>query len=650
MAIPLIGSLSDLNQSQGMALASQRYLGESLTKMGAQIGETISQRQMFSDADKAAPFMQHAFLDAFDTIAGGDINGGLGKAIGAAAQYATNPILARIAQEGVRTAGLMTNTVMEQFQQENQNYRTQLGIDAFDQRTDAKLDIATEKAAAGLQEELRKRQEIINNPIVPDEAKVQAKAEADSIVTQLQAMQTQPLPTQQQSNEPDVTIVNEDFVGPMPQGSSTPDPTPLTQPMGAVGRVGNVQPPQQSAQPAGSPTAAPQAQGVATQSQADPSYAIFGDEQTQRAMGGNIFITNQSGNKMSLEGMTVKDGGVSMAFKSADGSKLFDLGKEATDAANTIISGASTINSDINAFLESSGGLINLSAIDFKGADETGYTMSVKTPIKRKDGKTEIIDREYVSYDENGKQIPVMVSKEEKANLDKMEESAGLLKKTFNQKGAILSAERGKGTPEDVRFTAMQEEANRPYPFQMDIKATLTALGSNPEAMKGGDILVFKSHSSELLDRMVKDKEFVDKNGTEIPVKDQAAKFQKKLKEESKNWKNEKGEAMFNKENAKVADSQRVIAEIGLDPSVAKAVGESQFAGLGEFLGGITGAAGKAIGKQFKASAVDKQFAPIQSRLYQLYSSGKLTKEAYEANKEKVREAKKKALDLIKNS
>ena len=117
MAIPLIGSLGDLNQSANMALTSQRYLGESLTKMGAQIGETISQRQMFSDADKAAPFMQRAFLESFDTIAGGDINGGLGKAIGAAAQFSTNPILARIAQDGVRTAGLMTNAVMDQYQQ-----------------------------------------------------------------------------------------------------------------------------------------------------------------------------------------------------------------------------------------------------------------------------------------------------------------------------------------------------------------------------------------------------------------------------------------------------------------------------------------------------------------------------------------------------
>lgn len=661
MAIPLIGSLSDLNQSANLALQSQRYLGESLTKMGAQIGNTISERQMFSDADKAAPFMQHAFLSAFDTIAAGDINGGLGKAIGAAAQFSTNPILARIAQEGVRTAGLMTNTVMEKYQQENQNYRTQLGIDAFDQRTNAKLDIATEKVAAGLQEELRKRQEIINNPIVPDEAKVQAKAEADSIVTKLQAMQSQALPPQQQSNEPDVTIVNEDFVGPMPQGSSAPDQTPLTQPIGAVGRVGNVQPPQQPTQPSGSPTAAPQPQGGAIQKQDIQSTSYFGDDQTVRAMGGNLIITDARGSKMTLEGMTVKDGSVSMSLKAQDGT-LFDLGKEATDAANDVITGASRINSDINAFFQTNGGLIKISAVDFpEGNDDQGYTMRVKTPITTqvvgKDGKveakTEIVDRIYSTYDENGKRTPILVSKADREWVEKMEGGVGILKKTLNKKGTVITDAPSKNTPEDVRFSAAQDVANRPFPFNLNEAEVLKNLGQNPEAVAkdAGLMIAFKARAGALLDKMEKSGDFKDPKdkNAELPIEKQITKYQERLKKDAKDWK-VGDKPMFPPNKEKETTPRLELKDVVDDDIVASMNKEGFFEKAMKMAGSAIASAAGVVKGGMKEVAIRNEYAKIKRSLDFGLQYRKLTKDQYERGIAQNEEKMKAALAAAKKS
>lgn len=179
MAIPLIGSLSTLNQSAGLALESQKYLGDSLVRLGKTIGNAISERQMLDDAAKQAPFMQHSFLSAFNDIAAGDITGGMGKAIASVGQFAGNPILARQAEEGMRAAGLMVNAKLEEFQQENANFRTQLGIDAYQGRTGAKLDIATAREIQKLQVEQDQLESSLQNAAGQEEAAaIQASIDA----------------------------------------------------------------------------------------------------------------------------------------------------------------------------------------------------------------------------------------------------------------------------------------------------------------------------------------------------------------------------------------------------------------------------------------------------------------------------------------
>lgn len=108
-----IGTLGTLNQSAGMALEAQKYMGDSLRNLGTTIGQVISERQMYADADKLAPFMRKSFMDSYEKIAGGDFAGGLGNLMQTAASVSTNPILARISQEGVRTGAVLMNQYMD---------------------------------------------------------------------------------------------------------------------------------------------------------------------------------------------------------------------------------------------------------------------------------------------------------------------------------------------------------------------------------------------------------------------------------------------------------------------------------------------------------------------------------------------------------
>jgi len=671
MAIPLIGSLSDLNQSQNMVLQSQRYLGDSLTKMGAQIGATISERQMFADAEKAAPFMQHAFMSAYDSIASNDPDGisrGLGMAVGTAAQFATNPILARLAQEGVRTAGLMTNTKMEMIQQTQQNFRTQLGIDAFNQRTQSRYNEADQKQLDAIAAQQAKLSSTINSPNTPQVVKEELKKkfdELEGLKSQFAPTQAEPLPERAAPEPPFgpksipeatpqggiIPPHGDQVEGEMPQGSSAPDAIPLTEP---VGMVGNVQPPSSPTQPVGSHTAAPQAQQQAVQQKTQPLWV---SEDVSAVTGIIPALITKDGTATVITRTYDNDGKVTFSVKDKEGSES-SVPKELGEAAIRVAENAPKINSQVADQLKAFKGIANVK-VDFSTdiADgSAGYDMSFKIPTKTKDGKTVMQKVDYVVRDENGIPTDGKVSKDDKQLVEKVISDTSIIKNAplpDGHKLVLIDPEKGSGDTTKSIHSAMAESLPATLPFRIPVEQAMKELGVKPEILSGGgeavqraaDDLKIKAYA--LVADLKQNKKFDNKTPEE--QRQIFVEAFTKLAQDPKESKYKLNEYVASR--APQTDLlAKTVDGIGLDKDVAAMMGESSFKGVLEFVKDATGAVGGFIGKQWNASAIDRKFAPVQSKLYTLYSSGKIKKPQYEEEKAKVAAAKNKALELIRNN
>lgn len=160
MAIPLIGSLGTLNQSAALALESQRYMGDRMVALGQSIGTTIAERQAYADAQTAAPFIQRSFEEAYNDIESGNPARGVAKAMGVAAQFQSNPLLARFTQEGIRMAGQILNNTTAKYQ-----------IDAVTGRSQSRIDLQTSKQAQQLQSMIANAEAGLNDPDLPEQDK-----------------------------------------------------------------------------------------------------------------------------------------------------------------------------------------------------------------------------------------------------------------------------------------------------------------------------------------------------------------------------------------------------------------------------------------------------------------------------------------------
>ena len=515
MAIPLIGSLGDLNQSANMALTSQRYLGESLTKMGEQIGETISQRQMFSDADKAAPFMQRAFLESFDTIAGGDINGGLGKAIGAAAQFSTNPILARIAQDGVRTAGLMTNAVMEQYQQQNQNWRVQAGFDAYNQRTGAKYDAATQKEISGIEEEFSAIQQRASDQSTP----VETREMDTQRMKALKARHNQ-LTTSAQTQQPS----SQQQVAEMPRPPFGPNSTPeATNPESGVqmpeGDPVNQHP---SGTPAATQPAQPDAQPqVASQTTGEQFEAVQPLTESATSSYGSVPILarfEQSGWIPSVR-TDSKDGTTITYKKEGELPQKVVIPKKVSDAFDDYNKADAAITEPTREYLASIGGTSNAKSIDLHVAESdnnekpTAYYMTTTVIVPGKEKGTFIKKTvPYQKYDEFGIPTHVKIPASEGDKIQVMKDSQAVFTKGVEfQKDAGFAKQETESQKKAADVAAMlkQKEAEIPMPFGMNEADAAKKIGLDPEKLKGEGIAQFKISAAKVIEDIIDDPKFV---------------------------------------------------------------------------------------------------------------------------------------------
>lgn len=138
MAIPLLGDLGTLQRGFEDQQASQRYMADSLSNLGARIGESINQRKMQEEAQNTAPLMFQQYQNAYSDIMNGDPGTGMAK-LATLGQGTSNPILMRQNEQAFRAGAQLTNDFFAQ-------QRQAIGIDASMQRDDINNAAARERA------------------------------------------------------------------------------------------------------------------------------------------------------------------------------------------------------------------------------------------------------------------------------------------------------------------------------------------------------------------------------------------------------------------------------------------------------------------------------------------------------------------------
>jgi len=662
-----IGTLGTLNQSAGMALDAQKYMGESLMKLGGVIGQTIAERQMYGDAEKLAPFMQQSFMESYDKIAGGDFAGGLGNLMQTSAQVSTNPILARISQEGVRTGALLMNQYMDLQQTEIMAGRTSGRQGAALQnaitrnqsdlsQAIAAFENAPEEARPMLQQTIQKlqaeaqslRQQAVS-PVAPRVGPTTQHGEPSFNLNEPVDTITAPQP--QSTQQADLPIEQGEDLGGIMQAWGTMTEEQRAQAatslkekgMSITGTDVNGQPiivndkaaAQQQTQTAPTPANAPQ--------QASGQAILFSEPLTQVVFGGNGYVSQDSGKKMELTGQTVNnEGKMTMTFQMDDGPKEITLGKEATEARKVLNEESVLINSDVASWLGSFKGVSNIPAIDITGTKDTGYSVSIKVPVE-KNGKKVMDEVECGSRDENGKFKKSLIDEETKNRIERVKSATSTLKSAFLSNGVQIKYVDDVNAPQDAKMAAAMDMANQPFPFQLNETETIKSLGADPSKMKEGDLIAFKANALTLLDKMEESGAFQDpKNkGAEIPLDQQVVKYQQKLKKEAKDWK--VGDALMLPPNKEKEVPTNKTPD--LDPRLRKEADEPDFL---QKLGGSIAGAAKAtyntlIGEPSKFISDAKSVGNANKKHYvemaaamKLLKSGVFSQEEYDSEMTKI--------------
>lgn len=138
MAIPLLGDLGTLQRGFESQQASQRYMADSLSNLGAKIGESINLKKMQEEAQNTAPLMFEQYKAAYADILGGSPGTGLAT-LATLGQGTSNPILMRQNEQAFKAGAQLTNDYFAQ-------QRQAIGIDASYQMNEADNQAALERA------------------------------------------------------------------------------------------------------------------------------------------------------------------------------------------------------------------------------------------------------------------------------------------------------------------------------------------------------------------------------------------------------------------------------------------------------------------------------------------------------------------------
>ncbi len=164
------------------------FLVNNLSNLGQSISDSISINNMRKEAQAVAPQLQQAYNQGFQAIDQGDIGAGLSHIAGINAQYAGNPILAKIGSEAQQSAGIMAHGKIQDSLANQRGYYQTLNTDAKNQTA---KDIADSRNATTIKTtEMKGDQQDQHDQFVQtkldDRAKANIQAHADRLNTVLQ--------------------------------------------------------------------------------------------------------------------------------------------------------------------------------------------------------------------------------------------------------------------------------------------------------------------------------------------------------------------------------------------------------------------------------------------------------------------------------
>ncbi len=129
------------------------FLVNNLSNLGQSISDSISINNMRKEAQQAAPAIQDAYNQGFQAIQGGQIGQGLAHIASVNAQYAGNPILAKIGSEAQQSGALLAHGVVQSQlvgqrgdnQINNTNAQGQWRMDKQNLANQGAMDVAKER-------------------------------------------------------------------------------------------------------------------------------------------------------------------------------------------------------------------------------------------------------------------------------------------------------------------------------------------------------------------------------------------------------------------------------------------------------------------------------------------------------------------------
>lgn len=93
-------------------MSSGIRIGDSLARLGQQIGENLEKKAVYDEAQAIAPELNAAYRNAFNLFQSGKTGEGYNQLFGVATKYATNPIVARMNEMALRAGGELSDAFL----------------------------------------------------------------------------------------------------------------------------------------------------------------------------------------------------------------------------------------------------------------------------------------------------------------------------------------------------------------------------------------------------------------------------------------------------------------------------------------------------------------------------------------------------------